>query len=116
MPRPGMSHHRSGHQADGPRAGDEHILAQYRERKGSMDRIPERVENCGDFERYARVMPPDVTHRQRNVFGKCAGAIYANSLRVSAQVTPPREAIPAAAANHMTFSADNHARVKIVYV
>src|SRR4051794_16604306 len=59
------------------------------------------------------MMPPDVRHRQRDEFCKSAGAVYSNAFCVRTEMAAAREAISAAAANHMPFPANNLANVKI---
>ena len=48
------------------------------------------------------------------IFGKGAGPVHANALRVRAQMAPSGQAVAAAAADHVAFAADNLARMKIV--
>src|SRR5579884_3152606 len=81
-----------------------------------MHRITERVEDGCDFPVDGRIMPPDVAHRQGDVLGECAWPVNAYALRVSAKMAPARQAIAAAAANDVTFTADNFAGMKIVDV
>ena len=78
-----------------------------------VDGIAKRIEDRRHFLIDVRRMMPDIRHRQRQVFGKRSGAIDPDSLGMSTQVPPPRQAVAARAANHMTFAADNFARMKV---
>src|SRR5262249_55565419 len=64
----------------------------------------------------ALVMPPDVGHRQRDVLGERARPVHTDALGVCAQMTPPREAIAAAPAHDVAFSADDIAREEVADV
>jgi hypothetical protein len=41
----GVADHRDGHQTDRTRAGDEHVLTEYREGERGVHRVAERVED-----------------------------------------------------------------------
>ncbi len=45
--RAGVAHDRGRHEADRPGAGDQHVLAEDRERERGVDRVAERVEDRG---------------------------------------------------------------------
>jgi hypothetical protein len=77
-----------------------------------MDGVAERVENCRNLTRDCWGMPPNIRHRQRDVFGECARPVDADALRVGAQMPPPRQAISALPANDVAFAADDVARRK----
>ena len=109
----GMARHGGGHDADGPGAGDQHIFAEHRERQRGVHGVAEGIEDGGDILVDAVVMPPDVGHGQRDVFGKSAGAIHADALRFRAQMAAAGQAIAAASADHMPFAADDFAGVEI---
>ena len=79
--RAGVPGHGGGHDADGPGAGDEHVLAEHREGQGGVDGIAEGVEDRGDVPGHARIVPPDVGHGQGNVLGECAGTVHARRRR-----------------------------------
>src|SRR5689334_16912183 len=81
-----------------------------------MNGIAERIKYRGDLKRNPRMMPPDIGHWQRDVFGKRTRAIHPYSLGVSAQVSPPGKAVPASAANHVSFATHNHPWMEIAYV
>ena len=114
--RAGVPRHGRGHDADGSRAGDQHVLAQHRKRKRRVHGVAEGIENGGDIEVDAVMMPPDVGHGQRDVFGERAGPVHAHALRVRAQVAPAGQAIAAAAADHVAFAADDIAGEEIGHV
>jgi len=60
-----------------------------------------------------RIVAPDVGHGQRDEFRKCTRPIDSNALGVCAEMTPPRQAIAAAAAHNMAFAAYDVARIKV---
>ena len=65
-----MAGDRRGHQPDRAGAGDQHVLAEDRERERGVDRVAERVEDRGDLLVDARPVVPDVGHRQGHVLGE----------------------------------------------
>ena len=71
---PGVARDRGRHQPDRPGAGDQHVLAEDRERERRVDRVAERVEDRGDVLVDARPVVPDVGHRQDDVLGERAVA------------------------------------------
>ena len=81
--RAGVAGDGGGHDADGAGAGDQHVLAQHRERQRGVDGVAEGVEDGGHVEVDAVVVTPDVGHRQRDVLGEGAGAIHADALGVA---------------------------------
>src|SRR5450759_5285701 len=108
-----VARHAGCHDPDGPRAGDQHVLAQHRKGERGVHRVAEGVEDGGDVEIDSLVMTPDIGHRQRDVFGESAWPVYADPHGVGAQVAPAGEAVAAAAANHVAFPADQIAREEI---
>src|SRR5687768_12043812 len=81
-----------------------------------MNGISERIEDRCNFSRHRLAVTPDVAHRQRDVLGKCARAIYAHALCVGAQMPPARQAVSATSADYVSFTADDLARPKIINV
>src|SRR5579885_889609 len=61
-------------------------------------------------------MPPDIRHRQHDIFGESARPVHADAQGVRAKMAAPGQAVPAAPAGHMPFAADDIARMKIVDV
>src|SRR5690554_5683353 len=59
---------------------------------------------------------PHVGHRQGEVFGESPGTIHAHALRVSAEVTASRQAIPAPTADNVPFTADDFTRKEVADV
>jgi hypothetical protein len=78
--------------------------------------VAERVENRRDFEIDAGIVLPDISHRERNVFGEAAVGIDSDAFRIGTSVTTSSHTIPAATANQMTFAADYVADLKIIDV
>jgi hypothetical protein len=81
-----------------------------------MYRVAKGVEDRGDFEIDSLMVAPNVSHRQRDVLGERARTVDADPHGVGAHVAPSREAVAAAAAHHVAFSADYVARKKIRYI
>ena len=75
MPCTCVLHHRYRHDADRTGAGDEHVFAQNRKRKRGMNRISKRIEDRRNFLIDARMVPPDIGHRQRDQLGKGPGRL-----------------------------------------
>ena len=72
-----------------------------------MDGVAERVEDRGNVQINAWAVLPDIRHWQRDILGKCAGAVDADAGRVFTQMPPPRQAVAAAATDNMTLATDN---------
>src|SRR5205085_7413730 len=62
------------------------------------------------------IVTPDIAHGERDVFGECPGAVDAHTLCMSTEMTTPSETVPAAAAHHVPFAADDLAGMKINHV
>ncbi len=103
--RGGVLGHGGSHDSDRPRAGDQDILAQHRERQRGMDGVAEGIENRGDIQIDSRLVPPQISDGHGDVIGKSAGAIHAHAQDMRAQMPPPRQTITAASANHVSFAA-----------
>ena len=101
-----VPHDRGRHAADRAGTGDEHVLAEDRERERGVHGVAERVEDRGDVVVDARPVVPDVRHRQRDVLGERAGPLDAEADRVGAQVAPAGHAVAAAAADDVPLAAD----------
>ena len=69
--------------------------------KGSKMAATSRID-CGS-------MPPDIGHRQRDVFGEGARPVHADALGVRAEMPAAGETVAAAAADDVAFAADNFA-------
>jgi len=109
----GVANNRSGHQTDRSGPGYQHIFAQHGEGQSRMDSVAERIEDGSDIAINAVVMMPDIGHGQRDVFREGPRAIDADSLSFGTQVSTSGKAVATAAADHMTFAADNVTRMKI---
>ena len=79
VPRACALHHRDAHDADGARAGDQHIFAEHGKRERRVHGVAEGIEDGGDFLIDMRLVPPDVAHRQHDIFGEGAGAVDADA-------------------------------------
>jgi len=103
----GMTDYGGSHQADWSGAGDQNIFAEDGEGESGMYGIAEGVKDGGDIAINTVVMMPDIGHGQGDIFSKCAGAIDADALSFGAQVSPSGEAVAAATADHVPFTADD---------
>ena len=81
-----------------------------------MNRVSERIEDRRHFLVDVRIVPPDIRHRQRNIFRERSRPVHAHALGMRAKVPPPRKAVTASAANHVSFPADDVARMKVADV
>ncbi|MGW2406806.1 3-hydroxyacyl-CoA dehydrogenase NAD-binding domain-containing protein, partial [Streptomyces sp. NPDC001739] len=77
-----MPGHRRRHQADRPRAGDQDVLADQRERQRGVHGVAERVEDRGDVEVHRDAVHPHVRRGQCHVLGE--GAVPADTEPVEA--------------------------------
>src|SRR5690242_11153709 len=111
-----MAHDGSCHDAYGTGSGDQDIFAQDREGERRVDRIAEGIKDGGDLAVDAGVVTPDVGHRKRDVFGECSGTVDAHTFCMRTEMTPPSQTVPASATDHVPFSADDLAGMKINYV
>ena len=102
------------HEADRPGAGDQHVLAQHRERERRVDRVAERVEDRGDVlvdarpvaaRRWSSAGPRTRRTRRR---GRRRGR------RVGAQVAAAGQAVAAQPAGDVALAADDVAGREVV--
>src|SRR5450759_965247 len=95
-----------GHDADRPRARDEHVLTDEIERERRMRRVTEGVEDRGDARRDGVRDVPRVGRREREVLREAAVPVHADSDRVGAQEAPPSAAAAAEAADDVSLAGD----------
>ncbi len=103
VPRADEATYTGGHDADGPGAGDQHVLADEVERQRTMRGIAEGVEAGGDFGGNFLRDQPEVRCRHRDVLGERAVAVHADAARVCAQMPASCAAIAAHAAGDVAF-------------
>ena len=106
-PGTGMARDGDGHHSNRSCAGDQHILAEHRKRQRGVDSIAEGIEDRSHVTIDRGVVMPDIGHRQHQVFGERSRPINPDALGVSTQMAATGQAVPAAAAHHMPFAADN---------
>ena len=106
MPGPAMPCDGRGHDADGPCAGDEYVLAEQVETQGCVGRVAQRVETTGDLQRDVPVRRPYVGYRDGKELGERAGAVHTDATGVGAQVPSAGQAVTAPTANNVTFATD----------
>ena len=111
-----MFRHRNRHDPDRPRARNQHVFAQQRERQRRVHGIAKRIEDRRNLLVDLRIMPPDVRHRQRDKLRKRSRPIHPDAQRMRAQMPPPRQTVPAPPAGHMALAAHNVARIKIIHI
>jgi hypothetical protein len=80
---PRMPNDRGGHHADRSGSGNQDILAEDVKAESRMDRVPEGVEDRGDFLIDIGSVMPDVGHRQRQILGERTRAVDSNTFGVS---------------------------------
>src|SRR5450755_841392 len=78
-----------------------------------MDGVAEGIEDGGDVEVDAVMMPPDVGHGKHDIFGESSVAVHADALRFGAQVAAAGQTITAASADYVAFAADDIAGKEI---
>ena len=98
----------------GPGAGDQHVLADQRERQRGVHGVAERVEDRGDVEVDRDPVHPHVGGGQRDVLGEGAVAVDAEADRVAAQVAAAGQAVAALAADEVALAADQVADLDVV--
>ncbi len=84
--RPGEFGDGGGHDADGPSAGDQDVLAQHIGLLHGMDGIAERIEHGAQFTRHALGQGHDVEGGNGQVLGETARAVDADALCVRIEV------------------------------
>src|ERR1035437_8648635 len=100
-----MSRHRHTHQPDRTGSGDQHVLTEHRKGQCRVNSISKWIEDGSNILIDGGAMPPYSRHGQRDVLRIGSGTIHAHSLRVRAKMTPPRQAMTAAAASDVSFPA-----------
>jgi hypothetical protein len=106
MARADMAGYCRGHDADGPGARDQHILAHQVERQRGVRGVAVGVEDGGQIVADARGDLEGVEGRDHQVLGKAAGAVDAHADGVAAQVAAPGAAVAAVAAGDVAFAGD----------
>src|SRR5580698_757445 len=81
-----------------------------------MHGVTKGIEDRSHFLIDLRVVPPNVGHGQRDEFSKGSRPVHAHSQRMCAQVPPSRQAVPAAATDHMSLATYDVAWIKVVDV
>src|SRR5580700_7471216 len=89
MARTCVSRYRGSHDADGPSASDQHILAKQGKGKRRMNRIPKRIKDRCDLGGNVGAVPPNIADRNRNVLRERAMPVDAHALRVGAEMPTP---------------------------
>ncbi len=102
--RADMARDRGGHDADGPRAGDQHVLSDQRKAERGVHGIAKRVQDRADAVGHAVGQRHHVEGGQRQVFGKGAGDIDADAAGLGVQVELARPALAAGMADQVALS------------
>ena len=98
---------RGRHQADRPGAGDQHVLADERERQGGVHGVAQRVEHRGEVGVHALRVLPHVGLGDHDVLRERAVPVDADARGVDAQVPSARAAVAAVAADHVPLAGDH---------
>src|SRR5580692_7559760 len=114
MARTCMSNDRNCHQSDRASTSDEHIFAQNRKRKCSMNGVAERIENSSNFLIDATIMPPDIGHGQRDELRKRSWTVDADSKGGRAKMTSPSQAVATTSADDVPFTTHDVPRIEVV--
>src|SRR5919198_2307987 len=112
---PDVARDSSCHEPDRPGAGYQHILADERERQSGMHSIPKRVEDGAQVWVHSAVVRPHVAFRQHHVFGERPIAIYAETRRADAQVSPTGPAVSTRPADNVSFPGNEVSNVHIAH-
>src|SRR5271165_1216994 len=110
---PGVADHCGGHDADGARAGYQHVLAEHIKRERSVYGIAQGIEDRGGVAVQAWIVPPDVGHRQSDVLREAAGPVHSDARGARTQLAAAGHAVAAAAAHYVAFARDQFAGTKI---
>ena len=102
--RAAVARNRHRHDADGSRAGDEHVLADDVEGERRVRGVAERVEDRGDFVVDGGRELEDVGRGQGQILRERSGAVHADALRVAAKMPAPRAAVAAMSAGDVSLA------------
>jgi hypothetical protein len=81
-----------------------------------VDCVTERIEDRGDVAIDVWFVMPNIRHGQNEIFGECTGSIDTYTLGIFAKMAATCEAVSTATAYHVTFTADDFAREKVVNI
>ena len=101
-----MLRHGCRHNADGARAGDQHVFADQIEGERRVHGVTERIENGGQIVRNIVRDFEGVKGRDHQIFRKAARTVHAHADGIAAQVRTPTAAVTAVAAGNVTFTGD----------
>ena len=106
---------RRGHEADGSRAGDQHILAHHRERERRVYSVAKGIEDGGPSSSNAG-WGQMFFMGNAMILCKCARPVDADAAGRCAEMPPSGTAIPALAAHHMPLAGHDFAREEGVHI
>ena len=104
-----------GDDADGPRAGDQHVLAHEGKHQGGVRGVADGIEEGHDVLRQGLVDQDDVARGDADVFGKGAVAVHAYAHVILAPLDVAGVAVAAAAAGDVALAANALADGKILH-
>ena len=81
-----------------------------------MDGIAEWIEYCRRFKIHFCAVPPDIAHRQHNIFREGSIPVNADTHGVRAEVPPPGQTIATPPADYVTLAAHNIAGTKVLHI
>src|SRR3569832_1905635 len=106
MARADVAAYGAGHETDGARTGDEHVLAHHVERQRTVHGVAEGIEYRGDVGGDVVEHGPEIRGRHLEVFGDGAVAPATDADRTVTEMAFARAAIAADAAGDMAFARD----------
>ena len=102
------------HDPDRPGAGDQNIFSENIERESRVNGIAERIEDRGGVAVHARIVPPDIRHRQSDEFCETSRPVHADARRVRTKMPSSGHAVAASAADDVSFTGDQFAGMKVI--
>ena len=104
MPRADVPRHRGGHDADRPRAGDQHVLAHQIKAQRRVHRIAQRIEDRADVVGNLVRQQHHVESGQLEILGKGPLFVYPDAPRRGIEVELARPALPRLLADQMPLA------------
>ncbi len=100
-----MAHHGRSHDADRPRARDQHVFAQHGKRERRVHRVAERIEDGGYVPATSRRRAARRSSSAPRCTRRSPRPVHADPQGVRAQMPPARQAVAAAPADHVPLAA-----------
>jgi hypothetical protein len=104
VPGAAMARDGGGHDADGARAGDQHVLAHQIEGGRGVHRIAQRIEDGRDLHGHVVGQRHGVEGGQPDVFGEGAGDVHPDALGLGVEMEAPGAHRAGLLAHHMALA------------